>query len=96
MKVRTGFKLYSICLAIFSISLVLAIFFDHDMTTMLALAVYFGCGIYLNRTILRNMIEFNPMYSTLDNVFRTKWNLIAIWPLGYLSLLIKLGANKLI
>jgi hypothetical protein len=96
MKVSTGFKLYFTCLAVFSIALSIAVYISHDSTALIALAVYLGCGVYLNRVILRNLFEFHPMYSTLDNVFRTKWNLIVIWPIGYLSLLIKLGVNKLV
>ncbi|MCT7360870.1 hypothetical protein [Thalassolituus pacificus] len=96
MTIATGFKYYGIALCVFLLSIGLVYIFNYEAIKLIAAAIYISCGVFLNRTILRNLIEFHPVYSTLDNVFRYKWNMVVIWPIGYLFLLSKLGVNKLI
>lgn len=96
MAITTGIKYYLGSLIIFIISLAPLYLSTHDVFIGIALIAYISCGILLNRTILRNLIEFHPVYNTLDNVFRYKWNMIVIWPIGYMFLLLKLSANKII
>lgn len=42
-------------------------------------AVYFACGIFLNHTVLRNLITFHPVYNTPHNVFSTKVSATDNW-----------------
>ncbi|WP_310665724.1 hypothetical protein [Burkholderia multivorans] len=58
--------------------------------------VYFACGIFLNRTVLRNLITFHPVYNTLHNVFSTKVRALIFWPISYLVLIGKIAVVRAI
>jgi hypothetical protein len=58
--------------------------------------VYFACGIFLNRTVLRNLITFHPVYNTLQNVFSTKVRAVIFWPIYYLALIGKIAVVRAI
>ncbi|PTR03335.1 hypothetical protein C8K18_102445 [Paraburkholderia sp. GV068] len=58
--------------------------------------VYFACGIFLNRTVLRNLITFHPVYNTLQNVFSTKVRALIFWPISYLVLIGKIAVVRAI
>ncbi|MFP3637769.1 hypothetical protein [Paraburkholderia sp. SIMBA_054] len=58
--------------------------------------VYFGCGVFLNRTVLRNLITYHPVYNTLDNVYSTKIRALIFWPIAYLALLFKIAVVRAI
>lgn len=57
---------------------------------------YFACGIFLNRTVLRNLITFHPVYNTLQNVFSTKVRALIFWPISYLVLIGKIAVVRAI
>ncbi|WP_255504120.1 hypothetical protein [Caballeronia sp. EK] len=57
---------------------------------------YIGAGVFLNRTVLRNLIQWHPMYNTLDNVFKAKVIHVIFWPLSYLSLIVKIAVVRAI
>lgn len=58
------------------------------------IVVYFSYGFILNRIVLRGLIEFHPVYATLENVAATKQRAFLFWPLFYAVLLFRLGVNK--
>ncbi|MDS0857602.1 hypothetical protein NUV25_07780 [Burkholderia pseudomultivorans] len=58
--------------------------------------VYFACGIFLNRMVLRNLITFHPVYNTLHNVFSTKVRALLFWPISYLVLIGKIAVVRAI
>ncbi len=60
----------------------------------LAPIVWVGAGIYLNRTVLRGLIGWHPIYDTLDNVAGEKFKMLLLWPLAYPTLFIKLLVAK--
>lgn len=96
MGLRTAFKKYSICMAAFIAVLTIAIWASSETLGWLAFFVYCGCGIYLNRTVLRSIVEWHSMYNTILNVSRAKLNQAAWWPISYLTLFIRLGINKVL
>lgn len=51
---------------------------------------YFLIGIFLNIVLLRRLIEWHPMYDTIDNVSSAKLSAIAFWPISYPILFFKL------
>lgn len=63
---------------------------------LLAFIVYIGAGVFLNRTVLRNLIQWHPMYNTLDNVFKAKVVNVVFWPLTYLVLILKIAVVRAI
>jgi hypothetical protein len=63
---------------------------------LLYFAVYFACGVFLNRTVLRNLITYHPVYNTLGNVFSTKVRALVFWPLSYLMLMTKIAVVRAI
>jgi hypothetical protein len=57
---------------------------------------YIGAGVFLNRTVLRNLIQWHPMYNTLDNVFKAKVIHVIFWPLTYITLILKIAVVRAI
>jgi len=57
---------------------------------------YIGAGVFLNRTVLRNLIQWHPMYNTLDNVFKAKVIHVIFWPLTYFALILKIAVVRAI
>ena len=55
---------------------------------------YLFLGIVLNRIVLRGLIEWHPLYNTVDNVASAKIGLILFWPIRYPILFIKVLITK--
>jgi ABC-type bacteriocin/lantibiotic exporter with double-glycine peptidase domain len=96
MTLRDAFKKYAICLVLFIVVMTIAIWTNSGVLTYITLFVYGGCGVFLNRTVLRNLIEWHPMYNTIGNVSSAKLKQAILWPISYLSLFIRLGINKVL
>lgn len=56
--------------------------------------IYLLIGVALNHLLLKKLIEWHPMYNTLDNVVNAKLKAVLFWPLSYLVLLISLLLNR--
>lgn len=52
---------------------------------------YLGVGVYLNRVVLRGLIEWHPIYNTVENVSSGKLKMLLLWPITYPFLFIRLG-----
>ena len=96
MGIRVAFLHWAACLGIFTLLVVAAFNFTSTIVTWLAIIQYFSSGIYLNRKVLRNLIEWHPVYNTLSNVASAKTNFFLFWPLYYLLLFVRLGINKVL
>jgi len=48
----------------------------------------------LNRAVLRMIVEWHPVHSTVENVYKTKLGMIALWPILYPILILKLIVVK--
>lgn len=96
LSVRAGFKVYCICLAAFIAVLFISISIGYQVLFYPVLAVYIYCGVYLNRNVLRRLIEWHPMHNTLNNVASAKFKQAVLWPFSYLALFIQLGINKVL
>jgi len=91
-----GFLRYLACFGIF-VALCFAVAFGKDDTlTSLGLMAYLACGIYLNRVVLRRLVEWHPMYNTLGNVTSGKLWFFAAWPFMYALLFFKLSIDKVL
>ncbi|UVT00053.1 hypothetical protein EFP19_30860 (plasmid) [Burkholderia glumae] len=55
---------------------------------------YVAIGIGLNITVLRRLVEWHPMYNTINNVSSAKLSTIAFWPISYPTLFFKLFVSK--
>lgn len=44
---------------------------------------YFVCGFLLNRKVLSELIQWNPVWKTIDNVTHTKMSHLVFWPISY-------------
>lgn len=69
---------------------------DAEAFISLAILGYFAAGVYLNRVVLRRLIEWHPMYATLDNVVGAKLKMFFFWPISYLALFIQLVINEVL
>lgn len=63
---------------------------------VLVLVAYLVFGFLLNRKVLRGLIEWHPMYNTLDNVTSSKLRLFIFWPLSYAMLFFQLTVSKVL
>jgi hypothetical protein len=61
-----------------------------DVPRWVGVLGYFLIGIFLNVTVLRRLVEWHPMYNTIDNVSSAKLSAIAFWPISYPILFFKL------
>jgi hypothetical protein len=59
-----------------------------------AALVYLLIGIALNRIVLRGLIQWHPVYNTVENVAGAKLRMMLFWPATYLLLFFKLGVSK--
>ena len=86
MRLRDAFRRYAICLAIFVVPVILSFALNSwssevaSFLFLMALVVYFPIGVYLNRNVLRRVIEWHPMYNTLENVTQSKMKFFGLWP----------------
>jgi hypothetical protein len=94
MKLRTAFKIWGICLGIFILLCFGGYYFD--LLGAIAFFFYLGAGFYLNRNVLARLVEWHPVYNTLDNVTSEKLKFFIGWPILYLPLFVKLGIDKVL
>ncbi len=64
------------------------------MSSWVPIFAYLGAGFFLNRTVLRALIAWHPVYNTLQNVARSKFRQMILWPFSYPALFIQLGVAK--
>lgn len=86
MKLRVAFIHWAVCLAIFVVMCFIS--------EALALIAYIVAGIYLNRQVLRKIVEWHPMHNTIDNVSSAKLGYFLLWPFRYFFLFLRLGVMK--
>ena len=56
--------------------------------------VYLVAGFVMTRYVMRGVVEFHPVYSTVANVFSAKIWMFLLWPVSMLILLFKLTVNS--
>lgn len=86
-RLRDVFYSYIGCLAIF----IIAVIISQYSTGLIGFIVYFVAGFYLTKVWLPRIIEFHPVWNTIDNQVGTKLRAMFFWPIFYLILLSKLG-----
>jgi hypothetical protein len=96
MRLRVAFLNWLACFCGFLFLLIFALTSGFGLLMDLAILFYLGAGIYLNRVVLRKIIEWHPVYNTLDNVISGKLFYFALWPLAYVWLFVQLGINKIL
>lgn len=87
------------CACILTVMLIVVIFGQgEDPIAGLVLGgiAYIVCGVYLNRKVLPKLVDFHPVYNTLDNVTRDKMNMFKLWPVSYPKLFWHLWIDKTI
>ena|ERR1700679_1510629 len=55
---------------------------------------YFVCGFLMNRLVLRGLIEWHPVYNTIQNVSSSKLRSLFFWPVAYPGLFFRLAVVK--
>lgn len=93
MTVGKGFGIYAALLAAFIVLVKLAGAFSWFPGVIPFLA-YFVFGFIMNRLVLRGLIEWHPVYNTVENVSGSKLRALIFWPISYPSLFFKLGVIK--
>ena len=64
--------------------------------TFSLIIAYIAAGIYLNRRVLRKLIEWHPVHNTIDNVSSAKLGFFLLWPIRYFFLFMRLGITKVL
>jgi hypothetical protein len=62
----------------------------------IAFFAYLAFGFLLNRIVLRSLIEWHPMYNTVQNVSSAKLSSFLLWPISYAGLFFRLTVNKVL
>lgn len=57
---------------------------------------YAALGVFLNRLVLRRIIEWHPIYNTLENVSFEKLKYMLLWPFAYPMLFLRLLVDRLL
>lgn len=87
---------YAACLGGFAGCVWLGTHIDSAALSLLTAFVYFGSGVYLNRAVLPRLIEWHPMYDTLEGVTNEKLRFFFLWPIAYLGLFFRLAVNEVL
>lgn len=87
MTIGKGLGIYALCL----VSLAALASFTSFGPAAIG---YLVLGFILNRVVLRGLIEWHPVYNTIENVSSSKLRALIFWPLSYLVLFFKLGVVK--
>lgn len=61
-----------------------------------AFTAYLVIGFVMTRIVMRNLIEWHPIYNTVGNVFSAKVWMFLLWPLRMLILLFQLTTNRVL
>lgn len=93
MTIGKGFGLYMILFVAFWTMVGMAQSFTW-FPGALAFFGYFIAGFIMNRVVLRGLIEWHPVYNTIDNVASGKLKTLVLWPITYPVLFFKLGVIK--
>lgn len=96
MRLRVAFLHWAGCLGTFILLVFLSSSMESPLFGNLAFFFYIGAGFYLSRAVLRRIIEWHPMYSTLYNVTSDKLKFFFLWPITYFFLFMRLGVNKVL
>lgn len=88
-RLRDAFFRYLIGLAIFALSCFFVSIFEW--AGILPVVIYLIAGVYLTKICLPQLIDFHPVWKTIDNLVGVKLRAIFLWPLFYLLLFMKLG-----
>jgi len=95
ISLRKSIGIYAALVAAFIVMLNLT-FATTWFPGIIAFVAYVAFGFALNRVVLRRLIEWHPMYNTIQNVSSAKLSSFALWPLSYPSLFFKLAVNKVL
>lgn len=95
ISLRKSIAIYAAFLAVFILMVQLAVTTTW-FSGIIAFIAYVAFGFVLNRVVLRGLIEWHPMYNTIENVSTAKLSSFALWPLSYASLFFKLAVNKML
>ncbi|MDP2152211.1 MAG: hypothetical protein Q8J66_00930 [Methylotenera sp.] len=96
IKLRVAFMYWLICLAILILCFLIGGYFNIQSLGTVGFIFYLCAGIYLSKKVLANLIEWHQMYNTLDNVTSDKLKYLALWPVMYPILFMKLGVQKIL
>lgn len=61
-----------------------------------ACLLYLAIGVAMSRFVMRQLVDFHPMYHTVAVEFSTKTRMVLFWPLQIFGLLFKLTANRVL
>lgn len=62
----------------------------------IAVLAYLATGFVMSRFVVRQLVEFHPMYHTVAMEFSTKIRMLFFWPFQMLGLLFKLTPNRVL
>ncbi|ACX94961.1 hypothetical protein [Halothiobacillus neapolitanus] len=95
MSLRKSIGIYAAFLAVFIILVNLS-FSTTWFPGVIAFFAYLVFGFLLNRIVLRGLIEWHPMYNTIENVSSAKLSSFLLWPISYAGLFFRLAVNKVL
>lgn len=93
MTLGKGVGIYTALLVALLVSIKLAVSFSWFPGAIVFIG-YLVFGFVLNRVVLRGLIEWHPVYNTIENVSSGKLQAMLFWPISYPGLFFRLGVIK--
>jgi hypothetical protein len=102
MTLRIAWIHYLACVSLVSASALLGLLMPESIEhaglarAFMALVClgYAGCGIYLDRLVLRRLIRWHPLYHTVHHAATVRLRYSLLWPGQYVALFIRVGADR--
>jgi len=95
MRLRVAWAYYATSMVVQAVVLYLC-FYKEAVSLGVFFATWLLQGAWLNRKVLRRLITWHPVYSTVSNVTGAKLRFWLLWPIHYGILLVQLTLDRLI
>ena len=96
INLMQAFTSWLLCLLVLILILKIPFFSDSNLMLCFSILLYFFAGFYLNRNVLKKLIEWHPVYNTVENISTIKLRFFLFWPIAYAILLFRLMINKVL
>lgn len=96
MRLRVALLHWIVCVGVFALLVIFANTWLPSIFVNLSIFFCIAAGIYLNRKVLGKIVEWHPMYDTLEGVASDKLRFFIFWPVSYLALFSRIIVNRVL
>ena len=95
-RLRHALVKWALCLGGVMIFVWISVMFRSGHLLFTSAVLYLACGFYLNRTVMRQWVQWHSMHNTLGEVAMDKLTYFLAWPLTYPMLFAVLIVNRVL